>query len=130
MPIRKRLLALTKTGGVKERCYGSKSLMMSINTMQVQLQRWSLQRKFVIKITTFSVSRYVLSTASTAIQKLDNTRPLSEVAELIRAQLLREEGGSGGTAFLEAGVRDLSPEGFCDHTGKKTGTVWPGKGQG
>ena len=60
----------------------------------------------------FSVSRYVLSDASLAVKELQNTKPLSDIAELIRAQLLKEEPEQTGETFLEVGIRDISSTGY------------------
>ncbi|GAA4649749.1 hypothetical protein GCM10023116_20300 [Kistimonas scapharcae] len=58
-----------------------------------------------------SVSRYVLSDATQRIKSLDNTRQLSGIAQLIRAQLLKEDKEPRGDVYLEVGMKDISPSG-------------------
>lgn len=58
-----------------------------------------------------SVSRYVLSDATQRIKSLENTHSLSEVAQLIRAQLLKEDKELRGEVYLEVGMKDISPSG-------------------
>lgn len=67
----------------------------------------------------FSVSRYVLSEASKAIQDLENTKPLSQIVELIRAQLLKDEPELQGDEYLEVGIRDITPGGFISEPAKR-----------
>lgn len=67
----------------------------------------------------FSVSRYVLSEASKAIQNLEDTKPLSQIVELIRAQLLKDEPELQGDEYLEVGIRDITPGGFISEPAKQ-----------
>ena len=54
-----------------------------------------------------SARRYVLGKATAAIRSLGNTKPLAEVSDLIRGQLLKEEKNPQGEVFVEVGVRDI-----------------------
>lgn len=58
-----------------------------------------------------SVNRYVMGTATKQISDLANTRPLHEVAEIVRAQTLKGEEGEDGKHFIEIGGRDIDASG-------------------
>ena len=66
-----------------------------------------------------SVSRYVLSEASQSIKTFENTQPLSNIAQLIRAQLLKEDKEPRGEAYLEVGVKDITPSGLISTPEKR-----------
>lgn len=58
-----------------------------------------------------SVNRYVMGRATQKISDLDNVRPLAEVADIIRAQVLKGEEGDDGKLFIEVGGRDIDESG-------------------
>ena len=66
----------------------------------------------------FSASRYVLSESSSTIFAQKNTTPLSSVAKVIRAQVLKSE-EDGVNVFWEVGHRDIGPDGLVSTTEKR-----------
>lgn len=58
-----------------------------------------------------SVNRYVMGTATKQISDLANTRPLHEIAEIVRAQTIKGEEGEDGKRFIEIGGRDIDASG-------------------
>lgn len=58
-----------------------------------------------------SVRRYVLDPSANYIQNQSNTRPLSEVTSMIRAQIFKESTSASATTFREVGLRDIAPSG-------------------
>lgn len=61
-----------------------------------------------------SVNRYVIGDASRKIHALDDTRPLADVAEIIRGQLIKSEDGDDSddrTVMIEIGGRDIDESG-------------------
>ena len=59
-----------------------------------------------------SVKRYLIGEASQKISSLENTRSLADVAEIIRAQMLKSEEGEDGQRVIEVGGRDIDDTGF------------------
>lgn len=60
-----------------------------------------------------TISRYKLGLAAQELKRLENTVLLEGVAEIVRAQSLKDaEDSSGATAFLEASVRDITESGY------------------
>lgn len=58
-----------------------------------------------------SVNRYVAGDATRNIRDLEEARSLSEVAEIVRAQILKSEEGDDGRLFIEIGGRDIDASG-------------------
>ncbi|SFC49583.1 Type I restriction modification DNA specificity domain-containing protein [Kushneria avicenniae] len=58
-----------------------------------------------------SVSRYVAGDATQKISDLEEARSLNEVAEIVRAQVLKSEEGDDGRLFIEIGGRDIDASG-------------------
>jgi len=65
-----------------------------------------------------SARRYVLGAASADIRKLENTKSLEQVSDIIRAQLLKEEKERQGEMYYEVGVRDISDDGIISEPEK------------
>ncbi len=61
-----------------------------------------------------SVRKYVLGKASRGMQQLENTLKLSDVADLIRAQLLKVDTPPQGDVFYEVGVKDIDSDGLIN----------------
>ena len=59
-----------------------------------------------------SVKRYLIGEATQKVSNLENTRPLFDVAEIIRAQMLKSEEGDDGQRVIEVGGRDIDDTGF------------------
>lgn len=59
-----------------------------------------------------SVKRYLTGEATLKISRLENTRSLYEVAEIIRAQMLKSEEGDDGQRVIEVGGGDINDTGF------------------
>jgi restriction endonuclease S subunit len=58
-----------------------------------------------------SVNRYVMGKATLKISDQESLRTLAEVAEIIRAQMLKGEEGEDGELFIEVGGRDIDASG-------------------
>lgn len=58
-----------------------------------------------------SVNRYVMGIATQKINSQESIHPLNEVAEIVRAQTLKGEGGEDGKLFIEIGGRDIDASG-------------------
>lgn len=58
-----------------------------------------------------SVNRYVMGEATKKVAGLESTRPMNEVAEIVRAQTLKSEEGEDGKLFIEVGGRDIEASG-------------------
>lgn len=59
-----------------------------------------------------SVKRYLMGAATQKISVLENTRSLADVADIIRAQMLKSEEGDDGQRVIEIGGRDIDDTGF------------------
>ena len=66
-----------------------------------------------------SVRKYVLGKASANIARLEKAKPLSDIADLIRGQLLKEEKSPQGEVYYEAGVRDIGVDGYIQKPKKR-----------
>ena len=66
-----------------------------------------------------SVSRYVLSEATRKIRTLSEVKRLSDIAQIIRAQSLKEDKEPRGEAYLEVGARDISISGVIRTPSKR-----------
>ena len=66
-----------------------------------------------------SVRRYVLGTGSSLVKQLSDTSPLEKIADLVRAQLLKEDKEtSGGETYFEVGARDIGENGTVNQPSK------------
>ncbi len=78
--------------------------VMQVTTEEIKAQDYDL-----------SISRYVLGKASQAMQTLQAKEPsttLDDVADLIRAQALKEDKIPSGDVYLEVGLKDVAEDGY------------------
>lgn len=65
-----------------------------------------------------SINKYLQGEASKKISSMQDTVNLSEIAEIIRAVPLKEE-GDDGMEFREVGAKDINEHGVIENTGKR-----------